>query len=144
VILVDTNLLIYAETVCPQQVEAAAWLDAQLTGQVRVGIPWASLLGFLRVTTNRRIYPHPLGVDAAWLHVEKWLSWPNVWIPVPTGAHASILAVMLAAAKDGANLINDAHLAALAVEHGLTLCSTDGDFARFPALKWFNPLQPGR
>ena len=139
-ILVDANLLIYAATTCPQQERAREWLDGQLNSSIRTGLPWSSLLAFLRVATNRRLYNRPWPVDAAWEQVKDWLALPNVWVPLPTNQHPHALARMLGAAGDGGDLISDAHLAALAVEHGLTLCSTDGDFARFPGLKWLNPL----
>ena len=143
-ILIDGNILIYATTTCPQRDHAIRWLDAQLNGTQRVGLPWTSLLAFLRVATNRRLYQHPWPVDAAWRQIENWLDCPPVFVPSPTDRHASVLATMIDATGDGGNLVADAHIAALAVEHGLTLCSTDGDFARFPRLKWLNPLNPRR
>lgn len=140
-ILIDANILIYSTTECPQQRQAAAWLDGRLNDTVRVGLPWPSLLGFLRIVTNRRLYENPWPVREAWRQIEEWLDCPSVWVPAPTERHASVMSRMLRAAEDGGNLITDAHLAALAVEHGLTLCSTDGDFGRFPGLKWMNPLR---
>jgi predicted nucleic acid-binding protein len=79
-------------------------------------------------------------MDLAWEHVKAWLSQPNVWVPLPNEHHSSILARMLKSAGGGANLVPDADMAALAIEHGLSLCSPDGDFARFPGLRWTNPL----
>jgi toxin-antitoxin system PIN domain toxin len=143
VILIDANLLIYATTKCPQRERSRDWLDGQLNGSVRVGLPWASLIAFLRITTNRRLYSQPWPVEAAWKQIEEWLACPNVWIPVATDRHQPILARTLQAAGEGGNLIADAHLAALAIEHGLTLCSTDRDFGRFSGLKWVNPLATG-
>jgi len=141
VILVDTNLLVYASAPSvPQYGEARNWLDGKLNGPAQVGLPWPSLLGFLRVATNPRAFRTPLTVAGAWAQVEGWLSMPNVWTPEPTEAHRNVLGSLLAHLGGGPNLIPDAHLAALAIEHGLTLCSTDGDFARFPGLKWLNPL----
>ena len=138
-ILVDANLLIYATTKCPRQQQARDWLDGQLNNSIRTGLPWPSLLAFLRVTTNRRLYSQPLPMEAAWGQVRAWIEWPTVWLPAPSERHGSILERTLKAV-DGGNLVADAHLAALAIEHGLTLCSSDGDFARFPGLKWLNPL----
>jgi uncharacterized protein len=115
-----------------------------LNDRARVGLPWPSLLSFLRVVTNPRIFERPEAVGSAWGQVVAWLGCPDVWIPQPAGNHPVILARMLAHTGGGANLIPDAHLAALAVEHGLTLCSTDGDFGRFPELKWENPLANSR
>jgi toxin-antitoxin system PIN domain toxin len=95
----------------------------------------------MRVATNSRIFERPHSVSAAWAQVEKWLDCPNVWIPQPEEGHRAIFGRLLAHAAGGANLIPDTHLAALAVEHGLAVCSTDGDFARFPEVRWVNPLR---
>lgn len=140
-ILVDANLLIYATDKSSVHHDAAfRWLKDQLEKTSRVGLPWASLLAFLRLTTNARVFSRPLKLQDAWGQVEAWLASSNVWIPSPAENHRAILSRMLEAAGGGGNLIPDAHLAALSVEHGLTLCSTDGDFARFPGLRWANPL----
>lgn len=141
-ILVDTNLLVYARMdTLPQHAAAREWLDGRLNDHPQVGLPWSSLLGYLRIVTNSRVFERPDSVRAAWTQAEGWLSCPNVWIPQPTDAHADIFGRLLAHVAGGANLIPDAHLAALAIEHGLAVCSTDGDFARFPELKWVNPLR---
>jgi toxin-antitoxin system PIN domain toxin len=140
-ILVDANLLVYAHVSnLPQHDAAQAWLDDQLSGDLRVGLPWASLLAFLRLVSNPRVFEKPEPVSDAWLCVEMWLSQPSVWIPEPTEGHRSVLGSLLSYTGNRANLVPDAHLAALALEHGLELCSTDGDFARFPGLRWKNPL----
>jgi toxin-antitoxin system PIN domain toxin len=94
----------------------------------------------LRIATNRRAFEHPLSITEAWDQVTAWLSAGPVWIPQPTDRHTRILGELLAQPGIHGNLVPDAHLAALAIEHGLTLCSTDGDFARFPHLRWINPL----
>lgn len=141
-ILVDANILIYATVRSFGQHEPARrWLDDQFADPYRVGLPWPSLLGFLRIVTNPRVFPKPLSIDTAWAQVEAWLANPNTWIPLPTEHHASVLARMLKSTGASANLVPDADLAALSLEHGLSLCSTDGDYARFPGLKWFNPLR---
>jgi toxin-antitoxin system PIN domain toxin len=143
VILVDANLLIYAVNAgAPQHAAARLWLDARLNGAMRVALPWASLLAFLRLVTNPRIFPRPLGMAEAWGRVEAWLGSGPVWVPLPTERHAEILVRLLAAPGVHGNLVPDAHLAALAIEHGLELNSTDGDFARFAGLRWRNPLAP--
>jgi toxin-antitoxin system PIN domain toxin len=98
------------------------------------------LLGFLRVSTNRRVVEQPLSIRDAWEQVSLWCSADSVWIPQPTERHPNVLGQLLALPGVKGDLIPDAHLAALAIEHGLTLCSTDGDFARFPGLRWENPL----
>ncbi len=140
-ILVDANILIYAVDQCSERHEQAkAWFDSQLNGDTQVGLPWESLLAFLRLTTHPRVFSRPLTVSAAWALVETWLDCENVRILVPGAAHRSILAGLLANLGGGAKLIPDAHLAALAIEQGLVLCSTDGDFARFRGLQWINPL----
>ena len=140
-ILVDVNLLLYASFNVTRFYDPARhWLDAQLNGPERVGLPWASLLGFMRLAANRHAVKSPVAPHQAWSHANNWLSVPGTWIPQPTDRHMDILGELLALPGMGGNLIPDAHLAALAMEHGLTLCSTDGDFARFPKLRWENPL----
>jgi toxin-antitoxin system PIN domain toxin len=141
VILVDANLLIYAHSSnFPQHTAAREWLDEQINGVVQVGLPWVCLLAFLRVTTNPRMFPRPHPMAKAWEQVSAWLACETVWMPGPTERHAGVLAALLAQPGIHGNLVSDAHLAALAIEHGLTLCSADGDFARFASLRWLNPL----
>lgn len=140
-ILVDVNLLVYATNTSASQYAAAReWLDRQLVDTPRVGLPWTALLGFLRLCTSGRIVKSPLTMAAAWNQVSQWLSCEPVWIPTPGERHVEVLGKLLAEPGVHGNLVTDAHLAALAIEHGLTLCSTDGDFARFRELKWLNPL----
>jgi uncharacterized protein len=142
VILVDVNLLVYAHMEDSPQFEAArSWLDGQLNGYGRVGLPWPCLTGFLRLVTNPRVYRRPESVESAWTTVHEWISLPNVWIPTPTARHAEVLARLLPE-SGGGNHVQDAHLAAPAIEHGLVLCSTDRDFSRYRELKWQNPLDP--
>ena len=144
-ILVDANLLIYAHVdAFPQHERARRWLDERLNGAAPVGLPWPSLLGFLRVSTNPRVFQRPAAVSDAWRQVLAWLGCERVWIPQPTERHREVLGGLLTAPGVQANLVQDAHLAALAVEHGLILCSTDGDFARFSGLRWENPLHDER
>jgi uncharacterized protein len=141
VILVDANLLIYARSASsPAHAAARGWLNGKLNGPAAVGFPWHSLLAFVRLSANPRVFPRPLTIPDAWRQVEEWLDCQAVWIPMPTDRHRPILASLLAQVGGGPNLVSDAHLAALAIEHGLTLCSADGDFARFPGLRWENPL----
>lgn len=140
-ILVDANLLVYAHVAgFPQHVAAREWLDGRLNGPAPVGLPWESLTAFLRLVTNPRVFEEPQPVPAAWAQVQAWLSCPTVWVPLPTEGHRATLAELLSAPGVQGNLVPDAHLAALALQHGLILCSTDGDFARFPGLRWENPL----
>ena len=139
--LVDVNILLYASNAESERYAAARdWLDAQLNGSARVGLPWASLISFLRLSTNPRIFPKPLPIGLAWQQVTHWLSAECAWTPTPTERHAEVLGNLLALPGVNSNLVPDAHLAALAIEHGLTLCSSDGDFARFPGLRWLDPL----
>jgi hypothetical protein len=141
VILVDVNLLIYAHvSTLPQHKTAREWLDGQLSGFEAVGLPWASLLGFIRIITNPRLFAPTESASDAWRQVQSWLSRECAWTPQPTDRHAEVLGRFLALPGMRSKLVPDAHLAALAVEHGLTLCSSDGDFARFPGLRWSNPL----
>lgn len=140
-ILVDANILIYATDPRSERHEQARnWLDGQLSGDTRVGLPWESLLAYMRIVTNPRVFERPQSVTVAWRHVEEWLDCECVWVPAPGPAHRSILAGLLGDLGGGSKLIPDAHLAALAIEHGLALCSNDGDFARFTGLRWINPL----
>lgn len=140
-ILVDANLLLYARVAdFPQHETARRWLDGRLNGATGVALPWQSLLAFVRLVSNRRIFRSPLPLPQAWRQVEEWLGCPPVWTPEPTERHRDVLAPLLAQTGGRANLVPDAHLAALAMEYGLLLCSADGDFARFKGLRWENPL----
>ena len=140
-ILVDANILIYSHVESFSQHEAARhWLDEQINGATSVGMPWETLLAFLRLVTNARVFEQPEPVARAWQQVRDWLACDSVWIPQPTERHVAVLNELLSQPGVHANLVPDAHLAAIAIEHGLTLCSTDGDFARFSNLRRLNPL----
>lgn len=144
-ILLDANLLVYAHVTSLTQHHAArSWLDSRLNGPTPVGLPWPTLLNFVRLVSNPRIFEHPQPISKAWKQVDDWLTCPVVWIPLPTERHREILGSFLTDTLGRSNLVPDAHLAALAIEHGLTLCSTDRDFARFPNLRWEDPLQQPR
>ncbi len=141
-ILVDANLLVYAHVSSfPQHASARKWLDARINAAAPVALPWPSLLAFVRIVSNPRIFDRPASVSAAWRQVESWLATKSVWVPLPTEHHQQVLGPLMASVEGRANLVPDAHLAALAIEHGLALCSTDGDFARFDGLEWRNPLR---
>lgn len=141
-ILVDANLLIYAHVRSfTQHIRARSWLDARLTSGEAVALPWASLIAFVRIVTNPRVFERPEPVADAWRQAEAWLDADAVWVPEPGERHRALLAGLLAIGGMRANLVPDAHLAAIAIEHGLLLCSTDGDFARFPGLRWQDPLR---
>jgi uncharacterized protein len=141
VILIDANILVYAYIKeAPQHHRARAWLDQQLSGVAQVGFPWLSLLAFLRITTNPRVSTQPVPIAEVWTQVTEWLACPQAWVPQPGERHPTIFGALLVNARIYGNLVMDAHLAALAIEHGLTMCSADSDFAKFPGLRWFNPL----
>jgi uncharacterized protein len=141
VILVDANLLVYAHiTEFDQHAQARDWLDDQLNGTAQVGLPWVSLLAFLRLATNPRVLGRPRRTTDAWRQVTAWLDCAVVWVPAAGERHRELLGQMLAVPGINANHVPDAHLAALAMEHGLILCSADHGFARFPGLRWTNPL----
>lgn len=140
--LVDTNLLLYAvDDTSPHHEAARAWLEQQLSGTETVGFAWNALLGFIRLTTNPRIFTSPLTVEQALGRVEAWLAQPCAAVLAPTRRHAAVLRDLLAPLGTAGNLTSDAHLAALAREHGAQVCSTDGDFARFPGVELVNPLR---
>lgn len=139
--LVDANLLIWAHHVQFRQHERARqWWRNALNSSPQVGIPWSTILAFLRISTHPRALTRPLDIDRAWAEVKRWLSRPNVWIPVPTERHTAILEEVLRTGAAGGNHVTDADLAALAIEWGLELISADRDFARYPSLRWRDPL----
>lgn len=140
--IIDLNLLLYAvNTDSALHRPAKSWLEAVLSGGEPVAIPWVVMLGFLRIATNAHIFPQPLPVDQALEIVDGWLSQPHVALLTPKARHWSILRSLLAESGTAGNLTTDAHLAALAIENGAELWSTDSDFGRFPRLHWSNPLR---
>ncbi len=139
--LVDANILLYAvDESADRHPAAKAWLEEVLNGPRRVGLPWQSLSAFVRIVTNARATPDPLTAREAWTFVEAWLDAPVAWIPQPTSGHRTILGELVTTLDLRGNLVSDAVLATLCLEHGLTMCSTDSDFARFPQLRWVDPL----
>jgi len=141
-VLVDANLLLWAHhRGFPQHERAREWIASALTDIPVVGIPWPSVLAFLRVSTHPRAFEQPLHIGTAWAVVEAWLSRPNVRTPAPTDAHADLLGQLLISGRAAANHTTDAHLAALAIEWGLVLVSADRDFARYPGLRWHDPSE---
>ncbi len=139
-ILVDANVLIYAsDSDSPHHAKALGWLEDKLNGSARVGLPWTCLLAYMRIVTNPRVMPRPATMTAARLQIRSWLECDAVWVPLPGERHADILDGLLALTGIHGNLVMDAHLAALAIEHGLEICSADSDFVRFP-VRWINPL----
>jgi toxin-antitoxin system PIN domain toxin len=141
-ILLDANLLVYAHTPeSPRREVASAWLEDMFNGSAKVGLPWPTLLAFARLMGNPSVVSKPVPLNLAWAHVTEWLKLPQTWIPLPTDRHITIISRLLGE-ESRPDLAADAHLAALAIEHGLTVCSTDGDFARFRDVRWENPLAP--
>lgn len=139
--LLDANLLLYAVHERAEQHEpVATWLTKQLNGASRVGFPWQSIHAFLRISTHPRAFQQPLDPDTAWECVTDWLAAPVAWLPQPGPEHQRIFGELIQTHHVRGNLIPDAALAALAIEHGVTLASTDTDFARFGGLRWENPL----
>jgi hypothetical protein len=139
--LVDANILLFAVDSSSRFHEnASRWLTEQLNGPARVGFPWQSLVAFLRISTHPRASERPLPPDSAWAFVEDWMAAEPAWIPIPTERHADVLGALIETYELRGNLIADAVLAALALEHGLAVCSADTDFARFREIRWLNPL----
>ncbi len=144
-ILVDVNLLLYAyDTTSKHHAGARAWWEHSLSRAQPVRLAWATILAFLRIATNPRALSSPMTVEEACEHVSEWLDRPMLDVLEPTPRHWDILRSLVVEHQGLANLVPDAHLAALAIEHGATLCSTDEDFSRFPSLRWENPLRPAR
>jgi len=140
-VLVDANILLYAIDRQSQfHTRARDFLTQRLSGPARVAFPWQSLTAFLRISTHPRASESPLTPDEAWSHVTDWLAADTAWIPGPTDRHAEILGDLVTRYGLRGNRTPDADLAALAIEHGLTICSTDTDFARFTEIRWENPL----
>ncbi|MBI3694772.1 MAG: type II toxin-antitoxin system VapC family toxin [Acidobacteria bacterium] len=137
----DVNILVHAYDADFRQHQAARdWWEEALNLQYPVGLPWVVTLGFLRIVTNRSILARPLPVAAALDIVRSWLKRPGVRILVPGERHGDIVFGLLEELGAAGNLTTDAHLAALAIEYRAEIASTDADFARFPGLRWFNPL----
>lgn len=141
-ILPDINLLLHAyNSRSPLHVAAREWWESLMTDDRSVGLPWVVVLGFIRLSTYRTLATHPLSAMEACEIVESWLARPQVSVLQPGARHAEILCDLLRSAGTAGNLTTDAHLAALAIEHGVELCSTDSDFAGFAGLRWHNPLR---
>lgn len=139
--IIDTNILLYAyDANAKQQERAEEWLNALLSSDEQIGLPWITLWGFIRVSTNPRILSAPMDSQEVFLIVRDWIAQPSVMVPEPGPRHAAILERLVVGTGARAGLVTDAALAALAIEHGATLASADHDFSRFPDLKWVNPL----
>lgn len=140
-ILVDANLLIYAiDADSPHHAAARAWFERVVSGTSRVGLAWVVLLAFLRITTRPGILRNPLTLGQAADYVTEWLAQPNVVAVGPSDRHWPVLRNLIRTTGSAGNLVSDAHLAALAIEHGYAVYSTDHDFRRFPGVEHVNPL----
>lgn len=141
--LVDADILLYAVDERSRPHRAARnWLEEALNGSRRVGLPWQSLLAFVRIVTHPRALPAPLAPADAWSYVADWLDAPAAWVPLPGRGYRDILGRLVSDLELRGNLVSDAALAALALEHGLAVVSADSDFARFRELTWMDPLSP--
>lgn len=143
--IIDLNILIYAVNKdAPDHKKAKEWLENGLTETETIGFPWVVLLGFLRITTNSRILPKPLTHIQAIGFIDEWLKQESVQVVLPTDRHWDILKQIINHFGTASNLTTDAHLAALTIEKGAILYSSDNDFSRYPNLKWVNPLDDRR
>ena len=141
-ILPDVNVLVHAHNVDSAVHERARlWWDGCLSGAEGIGLAWATILGFVRITTNRRVVARPLPVQDVMQRLQAWLVLPHVHIAQPSDGHFARLRAELERLGTAANLTTDAHLAVLAMERGYILYSTDADFARFTGLRWVNPCK---
>jgi len=140
-IVIDANLLIYSyDTNSSHHTMSRAWLETILSGTETVGLCWQTVCAFLRVVTNRRLPRSYRPVAEALQTVEQWLTQPNVQVLTPGDRHWSLLGRIILEANASGPLVSDAELAALTIEHGGVLYTADRDFARFPGLRWVNPL----
>lgn len=140
-IVLDANVLIYAhDETSPHHEPARRWVEEAFSGSEEIGIALVSVLAFLRVMTNPGVFGEPLTVDDALEVVLDWLSRPNVGLVQPTGKHLALVGELARSGKARGPLVMDAHLAALALEHGARLCTSDRDFARFRGLRIEDPL----
>lgn len=139
--LIDLNILLYAVNEdSPHHGAIRVWWEEALNGDESLGLPWVVLLGFLRISTNRDIFPRPLDSDSALDKIHTWLSLDSTRLLPEKDEHWEILRSLLEETGTAANLVTDAHLAALAISYGATLVSCDNDFARFKRLQWENPI----
>lgn len=140
--LVDANVLLYAvNESSPRHAEARQWLDASLGGRDTVAFAWIVMLAFLRLVTHPAVFPRPLAADVAVDTLRSWLSRPAAVVIEPTSRHLDVLTGLLSVVGTAGNLVNDAHLAALSIEHGCELVSYDADYARFPGVRWRTPAR---
>lgn len=139
--VIDANLLLYAVNEdSPLHERAKTWLEEALSGNETIGFEWTALLAFLRISTRATIFPRPLSPEDALGLMGSWLAQPCSVVVQPTERHLETLRELLRPFGTAGSLTSDAHLAAVAMEHGAEICSCDGDFGRFPGIRWTNPL----
>jgi uncharacterized protein len=141
-ILPDVNVLVHAHNAdSAVHEQARRWWDSCLSGTEGVGLAWVTMLGFVRITTNRRVIARPLQVSDVMRRLHDWLALPHIHVAQPSESHFARLRTQLEHLGTAGNLTTDAHLAVLAIERGYVLYSTDSDFARFSGLRWANPCR---
>ena len=139
-VIVDANVLIYAASErLPHHADAKRWIEDALSGPESIGFAWTAVLAFLRLSTRSGLFPRPLEPAVALDVVDTWLAAPPSMVPHPTARHASIMRELLLSSGTAGNLVSDAHLAALALEHGARICTFDRDFGRFSGIRTFAP-----
>ncbi len=139
--VIDANVLLYAyDADAPQHATAAAWLEDLFNSQEAIGLPWVTLWAFLRISTNPRLSRNAAPAETIFAIVREWLRRPGVAVIHPGPRHAEILEELVLGSRAAGPLLSDAALAAIALEYGATLASTDRDFSRFPGLRWVNPV----
>jgi toxin-antitoxin system PIN domain toxin len=139
--IVDANLLLYAtDARSPRHAAARSWLERQLSSDDTIAFAWVVLLAFVRLSTSPHVFERPLSSDRAFDVVDRWLRQPCVVVVHPGDRHSAVVRQFLTPLGTAGNLVNDAHLAAIAIEHGAELYSCDADFSRFSGLRWINPL----
>jgi toxin-antitoxin system PIN domain toxin len=138
--IVDANVLLYAvNSASEHHASSRRWLDGALSGADIVGLAWVPLLAFARLTTKHGLFPTPLAPEAAMAQIRDWCSAPSAVLVNPTARHADVLSDLLSRVGTGGNLVNDAHLAALAIEHRASVVTYDSDFGRFDGMRWYTP-----
>jgi uncharacterized protein len=139
--LLDANVLLYSiDRSSAHHGPCADWVRSAFAGPRRIAMPWQTIGAFLRIATHPRVFSRPLSSKEAWSHVDMWLTAPNCWIPEATERTARILGELINQLDVRGNVVTDAQLAALAIEHGVPVVSVDSDFARFSDIRWVNPL----
>jgi toxin-antitoxin system PIN domain toxin len=141
VIVLDANILLYAyDSASSQYLEARSWIEQEFSGTAAIGLPWQTASAFLRIITNSRLPGERLSLADAVQIVDSWMEQPNVRVLAPGEDHWRLFRQMIVEGQAAGGLVTDAHLAALTIEHGGVLHTSDRDFARFPGLRWTNPL----